>query len=145
MTPDVNVLLAAFRSDHPHHPVALNWLRTALAATASGRSLVLLPMVVSGFIRLATHAKVFRNPAPPEAAVAFIDSLLAAPGVQIAELGREWPAFRRLLQSHEAVGNAVPDAWIAAAVQTLGENLATFDRGFEQLLGRGERTVLSIR
>lgn len=145
MTPDVNVLLAAFRSDHPHHRVALNWLRTAVAATASGRSLVLLPMVVSGFIRLATHAKVFRNPAPPEAAVAFIDSLLAAPGVQIAELGREWPAFRRLLQAHEAAGNDVPDAWIAAAVQTLGENLATFDRGFERLLGRGERTVLSIR
>lgn len=145
MTPDVNVLLAAFRTDHPHHAVAIDWLRSALAATASGRSLVLLPIVVSGFIRLATHARVFRNPSPAGSAVAFIDSLLAAPGVEMAELGREWPAFRRLLQSREAVGNDVPDAWIAAAVQTLGENLVTFDRGFEQLLGRGERTVLSIR
>lgn len=145
MTPDVNVLLAAFRADHPHHSVALNWLRSAMAATTSGRSLVLLPMVVSGFIRLATHGKVFRNAAPTAAAVAFIDSLVASPGVEIAELGREWPAFRRSLFEHESSGKDVPDTWIAAAVQTLGENLATFDRGFERLLARNEWTLLRPR
>jgi toxin-antitoxin system PIN domain toxin len=143
MTPDVNVLLAAFRTDHPHHSVALNWLRSAITATTSGRSLVLLPMVVSGFIRLATHAKVFRSPAPTAAAVAFIDSLVASPGVEIAELGREWPAFRRSLLAQAARGNDVPDAWIAAAVQTLGENLITFDRDFSRVLGRGEWTLLT--
>ncbi len=145
MTPDVNVLLAAFRSDHPQHAIALKWLQSALAGAATGRSFVLLPMVVTGFLRLATHAKVFREPAPPQAAVAYIDSLLAVPGVEIVELGREWPALRRLLHDHAACGNDVPDAWIAAAVQTLGENLATFDRGFGRLLGRNELTVLSPR
>jgi len=142
MTPDVNVLLAAFRSDHPHHAIAFEWLQSALVGAASGRSFVLLPMAVSGFIRLATHAKVFRNPAPSHAAIAFIDSLLAIPGVEMAELGREWPAFRRLLRENSASGNDVPDAWIAATVQTLGENLATFDRGFGRLLGRNELTLL---
>jgi uncharacterized protein len=145
MTPDVNVLLAAFRSDHPHHAVALEWLQSALAGAATGRSFVLLPMAVSGFIRLATHAKVFRKPAPSHAAVTFIDSLLAVPGVEMAELGREWPAFCRLLRESSASGNDVPDAWIAAAVQTLGENLATFDRGFGRLLGRAELTLLTPR
>lgn len=145
MTPDVNVLLAAFRSDHPHHAVALEWLQAALAGAATGRSFVLLPMAVSGFIRLATHAKVFREPAPSRVAIAFIDSLLAVPGVEMAELGREWPAFCRLLRESSASGNDVPDAWIAAAVQTLGEHLATFDRGFVRLLGRTELTLLSPR
>lgn len=26
MTPDINVLVAAFRRDHQHHAVALQWL-----------------------------------------------------------------------------------------------------------------------
>jgi uncharacterized protein len=142
MTPDVNVLLAAFRSDHPQHAVGLACVREGLAGAATGRSFVILPMVVSGFLRLATHARVFHEPAPPQAAVAFIDSLLAVPGVEIADLGREWPAFRRLVRDHGACGNDVPDAWIAATVQTLGENLATFDRAFGRLLGRNELTLL---
>jgi toxin-antitoxin system PIN domain toxin len=145
MTPDVNVLLAAFRPDHPHHEVALACVRAGLSGVATGRSFVLLPMVVAGFLRLATHARVFREPAPPQAAVAYIDSLLAVQGVEIAELGREWPALRRLLRDHSTSGNDVPDAWIAAAVQTMGERLATFDRGFLRLLGRTELTLLSPR
>ncbi len=143
MTPDVNVLLAAFRRDHPQHEVALACLQAGLSGAATGRSFVLLPMVVAGFLRLATHARIFREPAPPSAAVAYVDSLLAVPGVEIVELGREWPALRRLLRDHSAGGNDVPDAWIAAAVQTLGEHLVTFDRGFLRLLGRTELTLLS--
>lgn len=142
MTPDINVLLAASRSDHPHHPVASAWLDEGIAAAETGGSLIVLPMVLAGFLRLATHAKVFRQPTPPEAAVAFIDSLLAAPGVEIAELGREWPSMRRLVLQYDLAANDVPDAWIAAAVQTLGSRLVTFDRGFERWLGRSELTIL---
>lgn len=29
MTPDVNVLVAASRSDHPHHAIAREWLEAA--------------------------------------------------------------------------------------------------------------------
>jgi toxin-antitoxin system PIN domain toxin len=142
MTPDINVLLAAFRVDHVHHEVALDCLRAGLASARTGQSLVRLPMVVAGFLRLATHGRIFVEPAPAEAAVAFIDSLLAAPGVEFAELGREWPVFRRLVSELGLGGNDVPDAWIAAAVQQHGERLVTFDRGFGRLLGRAEVTVL---
>lgn len=138
MTPDINVLLAAFRTDHVHHRIALDCLRAGLAGARSGQSLVLLPMVVAGFLRLATHGKVFVEPAPAAAAVAFIESLLAVPGVEFAELGREWPVFRRLVGDLDLHGNDVPDAWIAAAVQQRGERLVTFDRGFARLLGRTE-------
>ena len=142
MTPDVNVLLAASRTDHPHHAVASAWLDRAVATAEDGGSLLVLPMVIAGFLRLATNPKVFREPTPPDDAVAFIDSLLAVAGVELADLGREWPALKRLMRQHALAANDVPDAWIAAAVQTLGTRLVTFDRGFSRWLGRTELTLL---
>lgn len=38
--------------------------------------------------------------------------------------------------------NDIPDAWLAAAVIHLGENLVTFDADFKKLLGRTQVTVL---
>ncbi len=35
----VNVLVAASRSDHPHHPVALRWLEESLAECSLGQRL----------------------------------------------------------------------------------------------------------
>lgn len=142
MTPDVNVLLAASRADHPHHPIGRSWLERATATADRGGSLLVLPMVIASFLRLATNPRIFPNPTPPDAAVAFIDSLLDVPGVELADLGREWPALRRLVQQHQRAANDVPDAWIAAAVQTLGTRLVTFDRGFSRWLGRSELTLL---
>lgn len=60
MTPDVNVLVAASRLDHPHHVVAYAWLKTALGI----QRLAILPMVAWGFLRLVTHPKVFLEPTP---------------------------------------------------------------------------------
>jgi len=36
MTPDVNVLIAAFRRDHEHHSPELQWLDSARVACAEG-------------------------------------------------------------------------------------------------------------
>ena len=143
MTPDVNVLLAASRTDHPHHSIARTWLERATAAADRGGSLLVMPMVIAGFLRLATNPRIFRDPTPPDAAVAFIDSLLAVPGVELTDLGREWPSLRRLVHQHQLAANDVPDAWIAAVVQTLGTRLVTFDRGFTRWLGRSELTILN--
>ena len=107
MTPDVNVLVAASRTDHPQHVQALAWLRGALAASSGGARLEILPMVASGYLRVVTHPKVFAQPTPIDAAVAFLDAILATPGVLMPPVGREWsdaaaPVPRRRLerQSH---------------------------------------------
>ncbi len=142
MAPDLNVLLAASRSDHPHHTVALDWLNRALVDCEDGESLEILPMVAAGFLRLATHPKVFKVPTPIGGAIAFIDALLARPGVQMPEIGREWPSLKQLAREHALVANDLTDAWIAAAVRTIGSHLVTFDRGFKRLLIRNELTVL---
>lgn len=144
MTPDINVLLAASRSDHPHHEAALRWLNQALAACEQGGSIELLPMVAAGFLRLATNPKVFVNPVPIGKATEFIDSLLSVSGIEMPEIGREWPALKQLSNDHGLAANAIPDAWIAAAVRTIGSHLVTFDRGFRRLLGRAELTILGV-
>lgn len=142
MTPDVNVLVAASRGDHPQHAVARHWLEDALGAAGSGAAFSLMPMVVASFLRLVTSPKIFKLATPADDAVAFVDALLACPGVQLAPLGPEWPKLRQLCIDKQLGGNDVPDAWLAAAVAHLGEHLVTFDRVFKRLLSRSSFTLL---
>lgn len=143
MTPDVNVLVAASRTDHPHHAVARDWLEKALGASGTGAAVTLMPMVVASFLRLVTSPRIFQLATPIEDAVAFVDALLASPGVQMASLGPEWPSLRKLCLDRQLGGNDVPDAWLSAAVAHMGEHLVSFDRDFRNLLTRRQFTLLS--
>jgi len=142
MTPDVNVLVAAFRADHPHHAMARAWLEQALTAASSGASFSVMPMVTASFLRLVTSPRIFQQPTPIDDAVAFIDALLSAPGVRQTSAGTEWPRLRSLCMEQQLSGNDLPDAWLAACVVQHGEHLVTFDRDFRKLLSRGQLTVL---
>lgn len=142
MTPDVNVLVAASRSDHPHHRIARTWLEGAAQASAAGSALTLMPMVLASFLRLVTSPKIFQQPTPIDDAVAFVDALLAIAGVQLATLGPEWVRLRQLCVEKQLAGNELPDAWLAAATTQLGEHLVSFDRDFRKLLGRAQFTLL---
>lgn len=134
MTPDVTVLVAASRSDHPHHRVAIRWLDEALDACALGQGLALLPMVTAGFLRLVTHPRVFVEPTPLAAAQEFLAAVLAVDGVALLPLSGEWPLLEPLCRQHQLVGNAISDGWIAAAVLARRQVLVTFDRDFLPLL-----------
>lgn len=142
MTPDVNVLLAASRSDHPHHAVARSWLDAALLACESGATFTLMPMVLASVLRLATSPKIFLQPTPIADAVGFVDAILAMPGVHLAPLGPEWLKLRQLCLDKQLGGNELPDAWLAAAVEQHGEHLVSFDRDFKKLLRRERFTLL---
>ena len=142
MTPDVNVLVAASRSDHPDHAVAIGWLETALDACRRGERLRLLPMVTAGFLRLVTHPRVFVEPTPLAAAQEFLAALLAQDGVEWLHLGEEWPLLDALCRQHQLTGNAVSDGWIAAAVLARQERLVTLDRDFVSLLPPRQLTLL---
>ena len=142
MTPDVNVLVAASRGDHPHHAVARTWLEAALAAAESGATFTLMPMVIASLLRLVTSPKIFVQPTPIADAVAFVDAILATPGVQLASLGTEWPKLRQLCLERQLNGNDLPDGWLAAAVDQQAEHLVSFDRDFRKLLARTRFTLL---
>lgn len=134
MTPDVNVLVAASRADHPHHGAAHAWLLTAMEAARSGVPLGLLGTVVASYLRLVTHKKVFTEPTPMSLAIAYVDALLQRPGVTLLGVQDEWPTFKKLCLERGLSDNQVPDAWIAACVLQRQETLATFDQGFVGLL-----------
>ena len=142
MTPDVNVLIAASRSDHPDHKTAFAWLNECIAACADGASLKLMPMVVASFLRLVTNSRIFVHPTPVEDALEFLDALVAVPGVEIPSLGGEWPILRQLCLERKLTANDIPDAWLAATVIQRAEHLVTFDTDFKKLLRRPQVTVL---
>lgn len=142
MTPDVNVLVAASRSDHPHHAVARAWLADALAAARGGGLFTLMPMVLASLLRLVTSSKVFVQPTPIAAAIDFVDAIMTSPGVALTSLGPEWPKLRQLCMDKQLAGNELPDAWLAAAVEQHAEHLVSFDRDFRKLLPRARLTLL---
>jgi toxin-antitoxin system PIN domain toxin len=143
MTPDVNVLVAAFRPDHPHHLSARAWLDDAVVQAASGRaSLMLLDTVVTGFLRITTNPKIFRETDPLQDVSDFIDSLLSCPSVQFQPHGATWPHLRQVCLAQQATGNLITDAWIAATVMQSGETLCTFDRDFSSLLPADQLLLL---
>ena len=142
MTPDVNVLIAAFRDEHLHHRKARDWLLDACAqstvtgfgAAQSSRTLHLITHVMASFLRLVTNARVFATPTQIPQAIAFLDALIASPGVAILDTSSNWPVLRQLCMDKNLAANAIPDALIAAAVVQNNEVLATFDRDFLRLL-----------
>ena len=112
MTPDVNLLLAAARGDHPHHAQAHRWLTQAAADAANGDgTLVLQPMVLASVLRLVTSAKVFQQPTPIDQAVAWLDAVLALPASAWA---------RRALNGPNCARCAWPNHWPAMTCPTPG-------------------------
>jgi len=144
VTPDVNVLVAASRSDHPHHAGARTWLEQAITNASQGTPLKLQPMVIASFLRLVTHPKIFIHPTPMPEALRFVDALLTAPGVDQPALGAEWPALRKLCAEKALAANDVPDAWLAAAAIHQGEHVVSFDADFKRLLSRAQFTRLAV-
>jgi uncharacterized protein len=143
VTPDVNVLLAASRSDHPHHAQASAWLEQALIEAARGTTLKLQPMVLASFLRLVTHPKIFIQPTPIADALNFVDALLDTSGVEQPVLGPEWAELRKLCGDKSLAANDIPDAWLAAAAIHQGEHVVSFDADFKRLLPRGQFTRLT--
>lgn len=134
MTPDVNVLVAAFLQEHVHHAAARAWLLQACAQSANGTPLRLTPLVMGSFVRLVTNPRVFSVPATTEQAIEFLDAILAIPGVTLLETPTPWPLLRRMCLEKSLTGNALPDAMLAATVLHSTEVLASFDRDLVQLL-----------
>jgi predicted nucleic acid-binding protein len=120
----------------------LAWLEHALGACASGGTLEILPMIAASVLRLVTNPRIFPIPTSTADALAFLRAIRATPGVTTPNLGSEWPLLETLCKTHRLSGNAVPDAWIAAAVIAHGLHLVSFDRDFKKLLPRAQFTLI---
>jgi toxin-antitoxin system PIN domain toxin len=110
--PDVNVLVHAHREDSDHHDACRTWLETTLA---SDRAYGISELVVSAFVRIVTHPRIFDPPSPLEAVLAFAaDVLTPEHAVRVAPGPRHWDIFTRLCRTSNARGNLITDAYFAA-------------------------------
>jgi toxin-antitoxin system PIN domain toxin len=133
LLPDVNVLVYAHREDTPDHSRLRSWLQDVVnGPEAFGLS----DLVLSGFLRVVTHPRVFANPTPLERALEFADVLRSAPNcVRLDPGARHWEIFRGLCQDANARGNLVPDAWFAALAIESGSEWITTDRDYARFPG----------
>ena len=121
---DVNVLVYAHRADAPGHPAYREWLEALINGDpAYGFS----ELVLSGFLRIVTHPRVFNPPSDLDSAFAFAQTIRSQPNAVLISPGpRHWEIFKNLCGVAGVKGNLVPDAYLAALAR---HHAAQQDRG----------------
>jgi toxin-antitoxin system PIN domain toxin len=130
---DVNVLVYAHKEGVPRHEEYRDWLEDALNGV---EPVGVCDLVLSGFLRIVTHPKIFDPPSPWSEARSFVDVLRNAEGtVPVTPGARHWSIFLDLAEAVGAQGNALPDAYLAAMAIESGAEWISADRGFARYPG----------
>lgn len=130
---DVNVMVYVHREDTPGHAAYLKWFREA---TGSDAPFGVSDLVLSGFLRVVTHPRVFRVPTPMKAALAFVDAVRERPNAVLISPGvRHWGIFATLCRTTGVKGNLVADAYLAALAIESGSEWITTDRDYSRFPG----------
>ena len=133
MLPDVNVLVYAHREDAAYHAACHAWLE---GVVNGNESYGLSELVLSGFMRVATHPKVFTRPSSLTDALEFAEQLRGWPNcVPVAPGRRHWDIFQTLCLEAGAKGHLVADAFLAAMAIESGCEWVTTDRDFSRFKG----------
>lgn len=125
---DVNILVYAHREEMDPHVLCKEWIETALTHPAG---LGVSDIVLSGFVRIVTHPRVFSIPTPLSIALQFANTLREHPQTRMIQPGiRHWAIFTDLCERTNCKGNMIPDAFLAALAIEQGCEWVTLDRGF---------------
>ncbi|HMB54435.1 MAG TPA: type II toxin-antitoxin system VapC family toxin [Thermoanaerobaculia bacterium] len=130
---DANLLIYAVHSNSPHHVAARHWLEETLSGTAH----VGLPWIVAlAFLRITTRGAIVEKPLTPERAIAYVDSWLDLPRVDLIAPGDgHWPILRNLLRTTGMAGNLTSDAHVAALALEHGAAVYSADHDFGRFPG----------
>ncbi len=138
--PDVNVLVDAYRDDAVHHTRVAAWLARSVS---DAEPLGLTDAVLAGYVRIATHPRIFARPTTVSAAVGHVRSLLDDPGTVRVVPGASYPhEFERLCLAVDARGALVSDVAHAALAIESGATWYTLDRDFARMPGLRWRSPL---
>jgi uncharacterized protein len=130
---DVSVLIYAHREDAVDHTRYRQWLEGILQ---SGQPYGISDHVLSSFLRVVTHPRVFTRPSPIRPALDFVKQIREQANCRIIAPGsRHWPLFTELCQSLSAAGNLIPDLWFAALAIESGCEWITTDRDYRKIPG----------
>lgn len=139
---DVNILVHIHRQDAERHSEFRTWIE---AAFQEPFGVAVSDLVLSGFLRVVTHPKVFKRPTPLSNALEFLDDFRSREEVHILTPGpSHWQIFTNLCRMAEARGNLVPDAYHAALALEFGCEWITLDRGFARFPGLRWRHPLDV-
>ena len=128
LVPDVNVLVDAYREDADDHERYLSWLE-GLADSEAPFGLV--DQVLTGFLRVVTHPRVFDPPSPIHHALRFVDELKSRPNATSITPGpRHWGIFTGLCRDAGVKGDLVGHAALAALAIESGSEWITTDRDY---------------
>ncbi len=138
---DVNVIVYAFRKDGPQYDLYASWMRDLVNGD---RTFGVPDLVLSGFLRIVTHPRVFVEPSSFDEALTFAEQLRQSPVfVPSAPGPRHWGIFAELCRVTGARGNLVPDAYLAALAIESGGEWITTDRDYSRFPGLRWRLPLS--
>ena len=130
---DLNVVLYAVNTASARHVEARAWWESALEGD---EPVGLAWPVITGFLRLSTHASILPRPFTVEQACARVERWLSQPPVRIVrETDEQWRHLRRFVSDTGTGGNLTVDAHLAALAVSLGATIVSFDHDFARCPG----------
>ena len=131
--PDVNLLIYAHNIRAAKHVAALRWWNRCL----QGHDGVALAwVVILGFVRIATHPKVFQHPLAVADTMARVEEWLSLPHIHLIHPAQtHFETWSSLLNQIGTAGNLTTDAHLAALAIERGLILQTTDADFARFPG----------
>ena len=128
--PDVNILVYAHRRDTQNHTAYRSWLEGVINGD---QAYGIADIVLSGFLRVVTHPRVFNPPSTIEQALTFAKEVRNRPNCVVIRPGpRHWTIFEGLCKTANVKGNLVPDTYLAALAIESGSTWITTDRDYSR-------------
>lgn len=126
--PDVNILIQAHREEMERHLECRHWLEKVLS---SSEPFGMANVILSGFIRIVTHHKIFSPASTMAQALAFANAVRDRPNcVPLATGPRHWNLFLDFCRLPGVKGGLVSDAYLAALAVEHGCEFLTLDGDF---------------
>jgi len=131
--PDINLLIYAHNVRSPQHAKAVQWWNACLQGN---EGVALAWVVILGFVRIATHPKVFASPMPVEGALGRVEEWLALPHVYLVHpSANHFQTWAGMLKQLGTAADLTTDAHIAALAMERGLVLHTTDADFSRFPG----------
>ncbi len=130
---DVNVWVHAHREDSRRHAEISGFV---LETLNNGAPFAYSPLVLSGFLRIVTHPRIFTVPTDFDTARAFTASVTGHPaGHAVLPGPSHWSIFSHICHATKPAGNLFPDAYFAALAVESGCTWVTCDRDYTRFPG----------
>lgn len=109
---DVNIYINAHREENAGYEFYHQWLIEQLSGS---ETFLYCDWILSAFIRIVTHPRIYKTPTPLGQAIAFASTIRSQPNtLGIMPGAGYWKVFEKLCLESQASGNLVPDAGLAA-------------------------------